>query len=156
MSDQAPAGWYPQTDGSQRYWDGSAWTDQVTSAAPVAPEAPTPSTASTQPVSPYADPVGDQPAIPTYAAAQPVPQQMVVAPKNPAVSLLASFFIPGLGSMINGDVGKGVGILAGFIVSAVLTIIVIGFVGLVGFWIWGMVDGYQGAQKWNAKHGILS
>ncbi|GAB3439054.1 hypothetical protein GCM10027517_12010 [Phycicoccus ginsengisoli] len=24
---QAPAGWYPQEDGRQRYWDGSAWTE---------------------------------------------------------------------------------------------------------------------------------
>lgn len=23
-----PAGWYPQPDGRQRYWDGTAWTDQ--------------------------------------------------------------------------------------------------------------------------------
>lgn len=24
---QAPAGWYPQADGRQRYWDGQAWTE---------------------------------------------------------------------------------------------------------------------------------
>jgi hypothetical protein len=24
---QAPAGWYPQPDGAQRYWDGTAWTE---------------------------------------------------------------------------------------------------------------------------------
>jgi hypothetical protein len=23
-------------------------------------------------------------------------------------------------------------------------------------WIWGLVDAYQGAQRWNARHGILS
>lgn len=29
-----PAGWYPNDlDGSERYWDGAAWTDQVRSAA---------------------------------------------------------------------------------------------------------------------------
>jgi len=84
------------------------------------------------------------------------PGQMMVSPKNPALSLLASFFLPGLGSMINGDVGKGIGILCGYLVSAVLVLILIGFFGLFGFWIWGMVDAYQGAQKWNARHGILS
>lgn len=26
---QAPAGWYPQSDGSYRYWNGSAWTEAV-------------------------------------------------------------------------------------------------------------------------------
>ncbi len=25
----APAGWYPQADGSQRYWDGERWTQHV-------------------------------------------------------------------------------------------------------------------------------
>ncbi|MFV0634009.1 DUF2510 domain-containing protein [Demequina sp.] len=35
-----PAGWYPQPDGSQRYWDGQAWTDHVApGSAPVAPPA---------------------------------------------------------------------------------------------------------------------
>ncbi|GGD69494.1 DUF2510 domain-containing protein [Microbacterium murale] len=29
MSEQAPAGWYPDGSGSERYWDGSAWTDQL-------------------------------------------------------------------------------------------------------------------------------
>ena len=23
------AGWYPQADGTQRYWDGTAWTDHI-------------------------------------------------------------------------------------------------------------------------------
>ena len=25
---QSPAGWYPQSDGRQRYWDGQQWTEQ--------------------------------------------------------------------------------------------------------------------------------
>lgn len=79
-----------------------------------------------------------------------------VAAKNPGLSLLASFFVPGLGSMINGEVGKGIGILLGYLVSAVLTVVIVGFVGLLGFWVWGMVDGYQGARAWNARHGIVS
>lgn len=28
-NENAPAGWYAQPDGTQRYWDGSAWTDDV-------------------------------------------------------------------------------------------------------------------------------
>lgn len=77
-----------------------------------------------------------------------------VQPKNPTVSLIASFFIPGLGSMLNGDTGKGVGILVGYVVSWLLVIVLIGLVGVIGFWIWGMVDGYQGAKSWNERHGI--
>lgn len=39
-----PAGWYPQEDGRQRYWDGERWTEHfapgVGNGAPVAPAAP--------------------------------------------------------------------------------------------------------------------
>ena len=81
---------------------------------------------------------------------------MQVAPKSPGLSLLASFFLPGLGSMINGEAGKGIAILVCWIFASwVLTVVLIGFIGLLGFWIWGMVDGYQGARKWNLAHGII-
>jgi TM2 domain-containing membrane protein YozV len=79
-----------------------------------------------------------------------------VAPKSPALSVLASFFLPGLGSMINGDVAKGIGILIGYLISCVLVIVLIGIVGVFGFWVWGMVDAAAGARRWNARHGILS
>lgn len=91
---------------------------------------------------------------PQVQAAQPT--QYVVTPKNPAVSLLISFFIPGVGSMMNGDVGIGIAILAGAVVSLVLTCILIGFLTLPLFWIWGLIDAYQGAQRWNLKHGVIS
>jgi hypothetical protein len=29
MNEQAPAGWYQDGQGSLRYWDGAAWTDQI-------------------------------------------------------------------------------------------------------------------------------
>ena len=124
MSNQAPAGWYPQPDGSQRYWDGETWT---------AHHAPLPA--------PYGHPpVG-------YHA---------VAPKNPAISLLASCFIPGLGTLLNGETGKGIGILVGYFVAILFSMVLIGIPFVIALWVWGMVDGYQGAQKWNARHGILS
>lgn len=96
------------------------------------------------------------PSGPYPQAGYTAPGGMVVAPKSPGVSLIASFFIPGLGSMINGDVGKGVIFLVGYIISLVLTIILIGFIGIFVFWIWGMVDAYNGARLWNARHGIYS
>jgi TM2 domain-containing membrane protein YozV len=79
-----------------------------------------------------------------------------VAPKSPALSVLASFFLPGLGSMINGDVAKGIGILIGYFVSWILVIVLVGIVGVFGFWVWGMVDAAEGAGRWNARHGIIS
>lgn len=39
MSEQAPAGWYPDGQGNERYWDGAGWTEQIRSpgAPPSAP-----------------------------------------------------------------------------------------------------------------------
>lgn len=81
---------------------------------------------------------------------------IMVQPKNPAVSLIVSFFLPGVGSMINGNVGKGIVILIGYLLSFLLAFVLIGVPFLIGFWIWGLVDAYQGAQSWNRAHGIVS
>lgn len=32
-----PAGWYPQPDGTQRYWDGEQWTEHIHTPDPVPP-----------------------------------------------------------------------------------------------------------------------
>jgi hypothetical protein len=38
MVEQAPAGWYPDGQGNERYWDGTGWTNQIrTPAQPVLP-----------------------------------------------------------------------------------------------------------------------
>jgi TM2 domain-containing membrane protein YozV len=83
-------------------------------------------------------------------------QGPVIAPRSPALGLILSFFIPGLGSMVNGNVGIGVTILLLYILGVILSIFLIGIPIAVGVWIWGLVDGYQSAQKWNAAHGIIS
>lgn len=45
MTDQnAPAGWYPDGSGNQRWWDGAQWTDHL-QPLPVAAPAPTPAPA---------------------------------------------------------------------------------------------------------------
>ncbi|KAJ1684095.1 hypothetical protein LUZ63_020664 [Rhynchospora breviuscula] len=133
-------------DGSQRYWDGAEWTAHHPAAPPTGPA--TPFATAPYPVAPYsAAPHGAPPyGIAPYA----------VAPKNPGLALVASFFIPGLGTIINGEVGKGVGILVGYVVSLFLIFALIGVPLVIGLWIWGMVDAYQGAQRWNAAHGIRS
>jgi hypothetical protein len=48
--------------------------------------------------------------------------------------------------MINGDVAKGIGILVGYFISWVLVIILVGIVGVFGFWVWGMVDAAEGGR----------
>ncbi len=81
---------------------------------------------------------------------------MAVQPKNPGLALLVSFFIPGLGSILNNDVSKGVLILVGYVVCAALSWLIVPIIGMVGLWIWGMVDAYQGANAWNRRHGFLT
>jgi TM2 domain-containing membrane protein YozV len=85
---------------------------------------------------------------------QPAPAMVV--PKSPGISLLVSFFIPGVGSLMNGDTNTGVIILVGSLVSLFLMCFLVGFITYIGFWIWGMVDAYQGAQRWNLRHGFVS
>jgi TM2 domain-containing membrane protein YozV len=98
-----------------------------------------------------------------YAQVQPYgqpqagsPVQQVVAAKNPAIGVVLSFFIPGLGTMVNGSAGRGVLILALYAVGWLLSFFLIGIPILIGAWIWGLVDGYTSAQRWNRKHGIVS
>jgi TM2 domain-containing membrane protein YozV len=86
----------------------------------------------------------------------PVPPVMQVVPKNAGIALLISFFLPGVGSMYAGKTNTGVIILVGYIISWVLTIVIIGFVGIFGFWVWGLIDAYQSAQAWNRARGIES
>jgi TM2 domain-containing membrane protein YozV len=90
-----------------------------------------------------------------YAGAQGQPG-MVVAPRNPAIALIASFFIPGLGSMLNDRVGIGITILGVYILGVILSLFLIGVPIALGAWIWGMIDGYQAAQNWNRSRGIIS
>jgi len=40
----ANPGWYPQSDGTQRYWDGQQWTEHAAPGAPQAPPAASPPT----------------------------------------------------------------------------------------------------------------
>ena len=108
---------------------------------------------------PYQQP--GQHAYPSAPYQQPYPQVYAppvtqVVPKNAGVALLISFFLPGVGSMYAGKTSTGVIILIGYIISWVLTIVIIGFVGIFGFWVWGLIDAYQAAQSWNRARGIES
>jgi TM2 domain-containing membrane protein YozV len=121
---------------------------------------------------PTVDPRSQQPYQhgPAYEQARPFPDpapqagqhqagyavRQVVAPKNPAIGAILSFFIPGLGTMVNGSVGRGVLILALYAIGWVLSLLLIGIPLLIGAWIWGLVDGYTSAQRWNRQHGIIS
>jgi len=123
-------------------WNGTAWV-------------PNPSAATRLPV-PYTAPAPLQ-----YSSlAYPAAGGYAVAPKSPAVSLIVSFFLPGVGSMMNGDVGIGITILLLWLLAIFLDITFIGLVvGVplgIAMFVWGLIDAYQGAQRWNRRHGIIS
>jgi TM2 domain-containing membrane protein YozV len=80
----------------------------------------------------------------------------IILPKNPALGVILSFFVPGLGSIVNGSTGRGVTILVVYVVGWILALFIIGIPILIGAWIWGLVDGYLSAQRWNQAHGIVS
>jgi TM2 domain-containing membrane protein YozV len=84
------------------------------------------------------------------------PPVQVIAAKNPGVGVILSIFIPGLGTIVNGDTARGAIILGLYIFGWILTIILIGFPILIGAWVWGLVDGYLSAQRWNTAHGVLA
>ena len=100
--------------------------------------------------------VPSQPMLAVGSVVPVAPSTLVVAPKSPALSLIVSLFLPGVGSMINGDVGTGVAILVLYIVGIALSVVLIGIPLAIGVWIWGLIDAYQGAQRWNRAHGIIS
>lgn len=79
-----------------------------------------------------------------------------VQPHNAALAVIASFFIPGLGSMLNEKVGKGIGILACYVVSVILVFFLVGLIAAPAVWIWGMVAANNDVHKWNRAHGIMS
>jgi TM2 domain-containing membrane protein YozV len=83
-------------------------------------------------------------------------QPALIAAKSPALSLIVSFFLPGVGSMINGDSSRGLLILLLWLLGLGLSWLLIGVPLALGMFIWGLVDAYQGAVRWNRAHGILS
>jgi len=76
--------------------------------------------------------------------------------RSAAVAVLASLLVPGLGSMLNDEVGKGILILACYVVAVITCFFLIGFVLAPAVWIWGMVAANTDAHAWNRAHGMLS
>lgn len=131
----AAPGWYPIKDGETRYWDGSSWTAHVASSTPV-------------------HPAGGAALYPAVGA--PVYPVVRVSPKSPGLALLGSFFVPGLGQLINGEAAKGIVIFGLWCMALLLIFVLVGFFIAPAVWLWGMVDAYTSAQRWNARYGILS
>ena len=138
----APAGWYDQHDGTERFWSGSEWTVHHR-----------PLQLSDRAVLP---PAGGGAAVRPNGRPGGTMTGPTVAPKSPGLALLCSFFVPGLGQLVNGDAGKGVLMFVGYLLSFALMVVLVGFLTAPAIWVWGMVDAYQGAQRWNLQHGVIS
>jgi TM2 domain-containing membrane protein YozV len=70
--------------------------------------------------------------------------------RNPGVSLILSFFIPGLGQLYNGQITKGLIFIAIGFFLALTVILLIGIMLYPLFWIYNMYDAYDTAKKVNA------
>lgn len=60
--------------------------------------------------------------------------------KSPTLAVILSFLWPGLGQIYNGQLNKGLLMLAGGVVFGVLCFFSIGLPFFLGIWIWSMVD----------------
>lgn len=114
--------------------------------APPPPSAEQPPSAPQPSMAPPPPPASYQAAPGGYATG-PVP-------KNPVISLVVSLVIPGVGTMMNGETGKGIAILVGYVVALFLIFVLIGLIVAPAVWAYGMYDAYQGAKKWNVAHGF--
>jgi hypothetical protein len=66
-------------------------------------------------------------------------QQPAAAPVSPALIVILSFLVPGLGSIVGRSYVHGAIILAVFLLSAALILVGIGIFLVPCVWIWGMI-----------------
>jgi len=72
--------------------------------------------------------------------------------KNPGIAAVLSFFFAGLGQIYNGQIAKGIAFIITYFISAMLMIVLIGFITTPIIWIWGMIDAYRQAEKLNEQN----
>ena len=101
--------------------------------------------ASVQTTQTFQQPVAQQP---VYAAQQPAAAMM--QKKSAGVAVILSFFLPGLGQIYNGQIGKGIGMIILSVIFWLLSSIVIGIPFYIILWIYGMYNAYSTANKINA------
>jgi len=63
------------------------------------------------------------------------------------LAVALSFLLPGLGQIYNQEFRKGTEFIIAYIISWVLSFVVVGWLFLVIVWIWSMVDAYHSAGK---------
>ncbi|MFB6145111.1 MAG: hypothetical protein ABEJ99_01245 [Candidatus Nanohaloarchaea archaeon] len=56
---------------------------------------------------------------------------------------ILSFFMPGLGQIVKGQIWKGIGLMLGAVISVGLMMVVIGFIMYPVIWIYSIYDAYN-------------
>ena len=69
--------------------------------------------------------------------------------KEPILSLILSFFIPGLGQIYNGDTNLGIILIIATVASWLLTLACVGFFIFIAIWAFAMYEAYTTAEKIN-------
>lgn len=88
-----------------------------------------------------------------YPGMHPAP---IVKPKNPGAAAVLSFLFPGLGQIMNGDIGIGISMMVLTVFAWISLMFLIGFILVPAVYVWSIVEAYNKAKRWNTAHGIIS
>ena len=121
-------GYYQDSQGAMRWWDGQQWTPQAQRAEPL------PQTLTSAPND------------------KPQPPQVYVPVKNPSVAVLLSFFLPGAGNLYAGSTAAGIVLLISWFVSWFL--LLAGVPAVLIVWVVATVTAHSAAVKFNQRNGI--
>lgn len=67
--------------------------------------------------------------------------------KDATLAMILSIFLSPVGQFYNGDIKKGLAFLGGYVLSGILTLVGIGYLGIFAIWIWSIVDAYNVAKQ---------
>jgi TM2 domain-containing membrane protein YozV len=76
----------------------------------------------------------------------------VQSTRNPGVAAVLSFFVPGLGQVYNGQIGKGIALMVVYAVSLALIAALVGIVTTPILCIWSMFGARNTATRLNASN----
>nr|WP_158737918.1 hypothetical protein [Alteribacillus sp. YIM 98480] len=80
---------------------------------------------------------------------------MCVQPqKNAGLAAVLSAVWSGLGQIYNGQIAKGIILMIIQFINSLLFFVLIGFITYPIVWIYGMVDAYKQAEKYNRNNAL--
>ncbi len=68
---------------------------------------------------------------------------MSTHPVKHGVPAIFSFFVPGLGQIVKGDIAKGILFFVLFLLSVMSIVVLIGIILAPVIWLWSIVDAYN-------------